>query len=73
MKKSYLLAVLIITFVFSGALAQNKINEPDKKLKSNLEIKNGWYYLNGQKFFVNALGYEIGAQTWPASLSKEIF
>ncbi len=62
MKKSYLLAVLIITFVFSGALAQNKINETDTKLKSNLEIKNGWYYINGEKFFVNALGYEIGAR-----------
>lgn len=62
MKKSFLLAVLIITFVFSGALAQNKINETNTKLKSNLEIKNGWYYINGEKFFVNALGYEIGAR-----------
>ena len=57
MEKKYLLPLLIITFVFSSALAQNKINETDTKLKSNLEIKNGWYYINGEKFFVNALGY----------------
>ncbi len=62
MKKSYLLALLIFTFVFTGALALDNPQEPDKKLKSELEIKNGWYYINGQKFFVNALGYEIGAR-----------
>jgi len=62
MKKSYLLAILIITFIFAGTLAQDNLNEHDKQNISKLEIKNGWYYLNGQKFFVNALGYEIGAR-----------
>jgi hypothetical protein len=28
---------------------------------TKLEIKNGWYYINGEKTFINALGYEIGA------------
>ncbi len=68
MEKKYLVPLLIITFVFSGALAQNKINETDKKLKSNLEIKNGWYYINGEKFFVNALWLRDRCQTWTASL-----
>jgi len=27
-----------------------------------LQIKDGWYYLDGAKLFVNALGYEIGAR-----------
>jgi hypothetical protein len=30
--------------------------------RTRLEIRDGWYYVNGQKFFVNALGYEIGAR-----------
>jgi hypothetical protein len=29
---------------------------------NNLEIKDNWYYLNGQKFFIKAIGYEIGAR-----------
>jgi hypothetical protein len=35
---------------------------PQQTPDSSVEIKDGWYYLNGQKFFVNALGYEIGAR-----------
>ncbi len=30
--------------------------------KSGLEIKNNWYYLNGERFFIKAIGYEIGAR-----------
>ena len=30
--------------------------------KTKLEIKNSWYYINGEKFFVKAIGYEIGAR-----------
>ena len=29
---------------------------------SKIEIKDNWYYLNGQKFFIKAIGYEIGAR-----------
>ncbi|MDD3322871.1 MAG: hypothetical protein PHS59_15640 [Paludibacter sp.] len=29
---------------------------------SKLEIKDNWYYLNGEKFFIKAIGYEIGAR-----------
>jgi len=27
-----------------------------------IEIKDNWYYLNGEKFFIKAIGYEIGAR-----------
>jgi len=27
-----------------------------------IEIKDHWYYLNGEKFFIKGLGYEIGAR-----------
>ena len=30
--------------------------------KKSIEIKDNWYYLNGEKFFIKAIGYEIGAR-----------
>ena len=30
--------------------------------KTKIELKNNWYYLNGEKFFIKAIGYEIGAR-----------
>ena len=30
--------------------------------KTKLEIKDNWYWLNGEKFFIKAIGYEIGAR-----------
>ncbi len=30
--------------------------------KTKIELKDNWYYLNGQKFFIKAIGYEIGAR-----------
>lgn len=29
---------------------------------SKIEIKSNWYYLNGEKYFIKAIGYEIGAR-----------
>jgi hypothetical protein len=29
---------------------------------TKLEIRDNWYYLNGEKFFIKAIGYEIGAR-----------
>ena len=31
-------------------------------LAANIEIKDGWYTIDGHKFFVNAIGYEPGAR-----------
>jgi hypothetical protein len=30
--------------------------------ETQIEIKDNWYHLNGQKFFIKAIGYEIGAR-----------
>ena len=30
--------------------------------KAKIEIKDNWYWLNGEKFFIKAIGYEIGAR-----------
>ena len=32
------------------------------QLKTRIEIKDNWYYLNGEKYFIKAIGYEIGAR-----------
>jgi len=50
--KVLLIVILLISSVFS-VYAQ-----PTTKI----ELKNNWYYLNGQKFFIKAIGYEIGAR-----------
>jgi hypothetical protein len=30
--------------------------------KTKIEFKDNWYLLNGQKYFIKAIGYEIGAR-----------
>jgi len=52
------MVILMTTTTPSADVSQR----PGSTLKTRLEIKDGWYYINGQKFFVNALGYEIGAR-----------
>jgi len=53
MRKAFaLLIVLSLTTTLSGY----------SQAKSQIEIKDNWYYLNGQKFFIKAIGYEIGAR-----------
>jgi hypothetical protein len=50
--KLLLIAILLILSVFS-VYSQSK---------TNIELKDNWYYLNGQRFFIKAIGYEIGAR-----------
>ena len=30
--------------------------------KTKIELKDNWYHLNGEKYFIKAIGYEIGAR-----------
>jgi hypothetical protein len=50
--KIILIIMLLIASVFT-AYSQSK---------AKIELKDNWYYLNGQKFFIKAIGYEIGAR-----------
>ncbi|MEI8047854.1 MAG: glycoside hydrolase family 2 TIM barrel-domain containing protein [Bacteroidota bacterium] len=50
--KLLLFTILLITSVFS-VYSQSK---------TKIELKDNWYYLNGQRFFIKAIGYEIGAR-----------
>ena len=50
--KIMLMIMLLISSIFS-VYSQSK---------TKIELKDNWYYLNGQKFFIKAIGYEIGAR-----------
>ena len=49
--KLTLISILLLSSIFS-VYSQSK---------SKIELKDNWYYLNGHKFFIKAIGYEIGA------------
>lgn len=57
--KKLLIVCMYVSALF--AFGERNMNADDTK-KIKLEIKDGCYFINGQKFFVNALGYEIGAR-----------
>ena len=50
--KLLLLITMLLSSVFT-AYAQPK---------TKIELKDNWYHINGQKFFIKAIGYEIGAR-----------
>ena len=52
-----LLSVAIILTLACNTEPKTVKNEP-----INLEIKGEWYYINGEKTFISAIGYEIGAR-----------
>jgi len=62
MKKTYLITTVFIAVTLTSFLAQAEKQVTEKPTGTVLEIRDDWYYINGQKFFVNALGYEIGAR-----------
>ena len=53
MKRKIIVAFILCQLTILFGLTQ---------LKTKVEIKDNWYYLNGEKFFIKAIGYEIGAR-----------
>jgi len=53
MKKEVTLIVVFFLLISIFGYSQSK---------TRIEIKDNWYYLNGEKFFIKAIGYEIGAR-----------
>ncbi len=47
-----LLIILILVFANPGY----------SQSATKIELKDNWYYLNGERFFIKAIGYEIGAR-----------
>ncbi|MFZ4456549.1 MAG: glycoside hydrolase family 2 TIM barrel-domain containing protein [Bacteroidales bacterium] len=50
--RAKLFILFIQLFVLSGFI----------QAKNVIELKDNWYYLNGEKYFIKAIGYEIGAR-----------
>lgn len=47
---------------FLSLLGLFSISAVNSQSKTKIELKDNWYYLNGEKFFIKAIGYEIGAR-----------
>lgn len=62
MKTYYTFALSVLVGLISCAGTQNSSATSSIPPSTQLEIKDGWYHGNGQKVFINALGYEIGAR-----------
>jgi exo-beta-1,3-glucanase (GH17 family) len=54
--KQLISSLLIVLLMLAGCKPANESE------KAKLEIKDGWFYINGEKFFVKAIGYELGAR-----------
>src|ERR1035437_9291502 len=52
MKTKIMLFLSLLASLFAGY----------SQSKTTIEIKDNWYYLNGEKYFIKAIGYEIGAR-----------
>ncbi|MEM5564616.1 glycoside hydrolase family 2 TIM barrel-domain containing protein [Psychroserpens sp. AS72] len=57
-----LILILCITKLILGCSQLEKSKTEQKEAETNIELKDNWYYLNGEKFFIKAIGYEIGAR-----------
>jgi hypothetical protein len=53
MKRNLALTVILFLVQITFGYSQSK---------TKIELKDNWYHLNGQKFFIKAIGYEIGAR-----------
>lgn len=51
-----------LSALFFAALIFTSCKQAEVKNTANVEIKDGWYYVKGEKFFIKAIGYEIGAR-----------
>ena len=52
--------ILSLTFLILGCSQPN--TSKTAKTETTIELKDNWYYLNGKKFFIKAIGYEIAAR-----------
>ncbi len=53
MKKNLVLTIILMLSAIAFGYSQSK---------TKIEFKDNWYLLNGQKYFIKAIGYEIGAR-----------
>ena len=57
-----LLFTLGLAQLILGCSQLEKSKTEQKEAETNIELKDNWYYINGEEFFIKAIGYEIGAR-----------
>ena len=63
MKRFFSVSLIILIIMLKGNFAF-----ANQGFNSKIEIKNGWLCLNGEKFFINAVGYaEWRPRQWPGT------
>ncbi len=61
MRRKLILSAMTALLCAVGSLPASAEPAPAPPTR-HLEIRDGWYFVDGRKVFVNALGYEIGAR-----------
>lgn len=56
-----MLHVLLTLLVLTGTSPWSLAGSPPQS-RAKVELKDGWYYIDGRKFLINAIGYESGAR-----------
>ena len=56
-----LILIISLTQMICGC-SQAETTAISETTATTIELKDNWYYLNGEKFFIKAIGYEIGAR-----------
>lgn len=52
----------LLALALSAGTMPGAVPAPPPHPKAGVELKDGWYCINGRKFLVNAIGYESGAR-----------
>jgi exo-beta-1,3-glucanase (GH17 family) len=52
----------VLLFFLTLLLTINACKPANEKIISKTEVRNSWYYINGERFFIKGIGYEIGAR-----------
>ena len=60
---AFITLVYITLLIFGCSEPEtSKTTETEIETETTIELKDNWYYLNGKKFFIKAIGYEIAAR-----------
>ena len=61
--KQNLTSILILCIIqLNLGCSQLEKSKTEQKEATKIELKDNWYYLNGERFFIKAIGYEIAAR-----------
>lgn len=63
MKQNIALVSIVSLMLLTFGCSQSEASTATQgEARTTIELKDNWYYLNGEKFFIKGIGYEIGAR-----------